>query len=181
MKKYIALLSILFSSLIHASDFASNMAPPTPMPPMPAYKPPVLATSAIIEVYDNGNFLGIVLIERGKTPIGKALPGGKVEYGESVEQAVRREMMEEVCLELDDLRQFHVYSNPDRDPRRHTVDVIHLAKSYTAPTAGDDAASASIVPLDKIPFDELVFDHAQILKDYLKYREGNDKLQMLVP
>src|SRR5262249_30288013 len=99
----------------------------------PIYRPPVLATTAIIEVFEEGNFKGIVLIERGKAPFGIAIPGGKVEYGETVENAVRREMMEEVNLELNDLKQFHVYSDPARDFRHHTVEVTHVAKAYQWP------------------------------------------------
>ncbi len=50
------------------------------------HKPPILTTTAIIEIYETGQFKGIVLIERGKAPFGKAIPGGKVEYGETVEK-----------------------------------------------------------------------------------------------
>jgi len=146
------------------------------------YRPPVLSTTAIIEVFnEEGGFEGIVLIDRGKEPFGKALPGGKVEYGESVEHAVRREMKEETNLDLYELRQFHVYSEPSRDPRHHTVEVTHLAKSYAQPEAGDDAAKAYVVPLEAIPWGELAFDHEQILKDYLTLKEGNQEIQMLVP
>ena len=135
-----------------------------------AHKSPILTTTAIIEVYEQGEFQGIVLIERGKAPFGKAIPGGKVEYGETVENAVRREMQEEVHLELDDLIQFHVYSDPSRDFRHHSVEVVHIAKAYQLPTAGDDAAKAFVVKLEDIPWAELAFDHAQILKDYLTIR-----------
>lgn len=145
------------------------------------YKPPVLSTTAIIEVYDQGNFKGIVLIERAKAPFGKAIPGGKVEYGETVETAVRREMQEEVGLELNDLRQFHVYSEPTRDFRHHTIEVTHLAKADQVPAAGDDAAKAFIVKLDDIPWTELAFDHAQILKDYLEFRNGSTQVIMAKP
>jgi 8-oxo-dGTP diphosphatase len=138
----------------------------------PAHKPPILTTTAIIEVYEGEHFKGIVLIERGKAPWGKAIPGGKVEYGETVENAVRREMMEEVNLELNDLRQFHVYSDPSRDFRHHSVEVAHTAKAFQAPTAGDDAAKAFIVKLEDIPWNELAFDHAQVLKDYMEWRNG---------
>lgn len=138
-----------------------------------AHKPPILTTAAIIEVYDKDKFLGIVLIERGKAPFGKALPGGKVEYGETVESAIRREMLEEVNLNLEDLKQFHVYSDPKRDFRHHSIEVTYLAKSYQLPKAGDDAAQAFIVTLDKIPFDQMAFDHAQILKDYLQFRKDH--------
>ena len=96
----------------------------------PGHKPPILTTTAIIEIYEDEEFKGIVLIERGKAPWGKAIPGGKVEYGETVENAVRREMLEEVNLSLDDLRQFHVYSDPTRDFRHHSVEVAHTAKAY---------------------------------------------------
>lgn len=180
MRKLIFVLSLgslwtsglLFSTTASITQTAAISTP---------YKPPVLATTAIIEIYDQDKLQGIVLIERGKAPFGIALPGGKVEYGETVEQAVRREMMEEVNLELENLQQFHVYSDPDRDFRHHTVEVTHLAKSQMKPTAGDDAAKAFIVPLDQIPWKELAFDHAQILRDYLELRHGDPSKQVLKP
>lgn len=147
----------------------------------PAHKPPILTTAAIIEVYEQGAFKGLVLIERGKAPFGKALPGGKVEYGETVESAIRREMMEEVNLELNDLKQFHVYSEPTRDFRHHSVEVTYLAKATEAPKAGDDAAKAFVVKIEDIPWNDFAFDHAQILRDYLEYKNGNNALIMLKP
>ncbi|MFN4174397.1 MAG: NUDIX domain-containing protein [Parachlamydiaceae bacterium] len=144
-----------------------------------AHSPPILTTTAIIEIYENERFEGIVLIERGKAPWGMAIPGGKVEYGETVENAVRREMMEEVHLDLVDLRQFHVYSDPKRDFRHHSVEVTHIAKAYRKPCAGDDAAKAFIVKLEDIPWNELAFDHAEILKDYLAWKNGNTQLIMI--
>lgn len=134
---------------------------------------PVLTAAAIIEMYDEHEcFLGIVLIERGKIPFGKALPGGKVEYGETVEDAVRREMMEEVHLDLTDLLQFHVYSDPSRDVRHHSIEVTFIARGIGKVQAGDDAANAWIVPLDQIPWEEMAFDHGQILRDYIQiYRK----------
>lgn len=144
------------------------------------YKPPILTTAAIIEVYGQDNsFLGIVLIERGKAPWGKALPGGKVEYGETVEEAIRREMMEEVNLELFDLKQFHVYSDPKRDFRHHSVEVTHIAKAYKLPQAGDDAAEAFVIKLEDIPWDSLAFDHAKILMDYLELKKANKEVSMV--
>ena len=146
-----------------------------------SHKPPILTTTAIIEVYEGDEFKGIVLIERGKAPFGKAIPGGKVEYGETVECAVRREMQEEVNLELYDLKQFHVYSDPSRDFRHHSVEVTHIAKAFQAPTAGDDAAKAFLVKLEDIPWSELAFDHALILKDYINWKSGIASLSMLKP
>lgn len=131
------------------------------------HRAPILTTTAIIEVYKGDEFQGIVLIERGKAPWGKALPGGKVEYGETVENAVRREMMEEVNLDLHDLQLFGVYSDPARDYRHHSVEITHVAKAFMEPIAGDDAAQAWIVRLEDIPWDELAFDHGDILRDYL--------------
>lgn len=146
-----------------------------------AYKPPILTTTAIIEVYENSQFQGIVLIARGKAPFGKAIPGGKVEYGETVENAIRREMMEEVNLELYDLKQFHVYSDPKRDFRHHSIEVTHIAKAYQLPIAGDDAAAAFIVKLEDIPWSDLAFDHALILQDYLEWRNDTISSAMLKP
>ena len=158
MKKWGILLFCFVGTLIFAEE---------------PHRPPILTTTAIIEIYEQGAFQGIVLIERGKPPWGKALPGGKVEYGETVENAVRREMQEEVNLTLDDLRQFHVYSDPKRDFRHHSVEVTHTAKAYTKPEAGDDAAKAFVVPIEEIPWDSLAFDHADILKDYLRWKKSD--------
>ncbi len=95
--------------------------------------------------------------------------------------AVRREMMEEVNLHLTDLRQFHVYSDPTRDFRHHSVEVAHTAKSFQLPIAGDDAAKAFVVKLEDIPWSELAFDHFQVLKDYIECRNGNQSLAMPKP
>ncbi len=174
---FILVGTLLVTTSIFSNQEKENTISETVSKP---HKPPILTTAAIIEVYDNdNNFLGIVLIERGKAPWGKALPGGKVEYGETVEDAIRREMMEEVNLELFDLKQFHVYSDPTRDFRHHSVEVTHFAKAYKLPKAGDDAAKAFVVKLENIPWDLLAFDHAKILKDYIEWKNGNTMLSLI--
>jgi len=120
----------------------------------------------------------VLLIHRRNPPHGWALPGGFVEYGETVEDAVRREMKEETGLDLTDLRQFRVYSDPARDPRGHVVSVVFAARGVGQPKAGDDAeryrlvdlnevAETGTVPEGTVPV-SLVFDHAQILKDFVQ-------------
>jgi len=134
---------------------------------------PLLAVDGIINVQDeNGKFIGIVLIERKYPPIGLALPGGFVEIGETVEKAVIREMKEETGLDVIIMRQFHVYSNPERDPRRHVVSVVFECVARGEPKGSDDAKVARVYSYDEIPFEELVFDHSQILKDYLTDRNS---------
>lgn len=133
----------------------------------------VLTASAIIEVMDGSESKGIVLIQRKNKPVGIALPGGKVEHGETVEQAVAREIMEEVNLNLNDFTQFHVYSDPARDPRFHAVDVVFRATSTELPVGGDDAAQAFVVKYEDMPWNEIVFDHAQVIRDYFQWREGS--------
>lgn len=108
----------------------------------------------------------VLLIHRKNEPVGWALPGGFVEYGDTVEAAVRREMKEETGLNLDQLRQFHVYSDPGRDKRGHTVSVVFVAQGVGQPEAGDDADRYRVIDLNDIPEADLVFDHAQILKDF---------------
>jgi len=109
----------------------------------------------------------IVLIERRNEPAGWALPGGFVDYGETLEIAAMREAREETGLELDELRQFHAYSDPARDPRQHNISVVFTARGIGTLHAGDDAKNARRFPLDALP-SPLCFDHAKILADYRK-------------
>lgn len=107
----------------------------------------------------------VVLIERKNAPLGWALPGGFVDYGESLEAAAVREAAEETGLELAELRQFRAYSAPDRDPRQHNISFVFTAEGRGQLLAGDDAAGAALFPLDALPT-PLCFDHGEILADY---------------
>lgn len=93
------------------------------------------------------------------------MPGGFVDYGETVEHAVMREVREETGLDLEDLKQFHVYSDPDRDPRHHTLSVVFTAKGKGDLQGGDDAELARVFSLDNLP-DDIAFDHRKIIEDY---------------
>jgi len=135
---------------------------------------PKLAVDCIILV--DGK---VLLIHRRNPPHGWALPGGFVESGETIEDAVRREMKEETGLELEDLRQFHVYSDPARDPRGHVVSVVFAARGTGKPEAGDDADRYRLVDLNAMTEAELVFDHAQILADFRQEGQSSkDKAQI---
>jgi O-acetyl-ADP-ribose deacetylase (regulator of RNase III)/ADP-ribose pyrophosphatase YjhB (NUDIX family) len=125
-------------------------------------KGPFVAVDAIIDI--DGS---VVIVERSNPPFGWALPGGFVDGYESLEDAVRREMKEETDLELLDLKQFHAYSTPGRDPRFHTIGVVFTAKGKGTPRAGDDAAALKVIKLTDIDKIDFAFDHKQILKDYI--------------
>ena len=110
---------------------------------------------------------GIVLIDRKNPPLGLAIPGGFVEVGESVETAALREMKEEVGLDVRLVGLLGVYSDPKRDPRFHTASVVFVGDATGEPQAASDAQEASIYHLEEIPLDRLVFDHREILLDFL--------------
>lgn len=136
-------------------------------------KTPYLTVDGIIELYDESNtFQGIVLIERKYPPLGLALPGGFVDVGERVEDALRREMLEETTLEVSELRLLGVYSDPSRDKRFHTVSCVYICKAHGTPKGCDDAKKATLYPLAEIPLEQLVFDHRTIVEDYLRFRGG---------
>jgi len=132
------------------------------------YRNPSPTVDIIIELLDRPH-RPIVLIERKNLPYGWAIPGGFVDYGESVETAARREALEETQLHVTLIEQFHVYSNPDRDPRQHTLSVIFLATATGQPQADDDAKAIGIFEQWHSP-ETLCFDHTQILRDYWHYR-----------
>lgn len=133
-------------------------------------KTPYLTTDGIIELYEGETFKGIVLIERSNDPKGLALPGGFVDVGESVEEALVREMQEETNLKVEISKLLGVYSDPKRDPRFHTASVVFIVQAQGQPKGGDDAKEAKLYALEEIPMDQLVFDHRVILKEYLKQR-----------
>lgn len=109
---------------------------------------------------------GVVLIKRANPPHGWALPGGFVDEGETCEQAAVREMKEETGLDVVLTGLLGVYSDPKRDPRKHTLSVVYtgFARDISRLKAGDDAGEAEIFPLGQWP--ELVFDHGVILDDF---------------
>jgi len=133
------------------------------------YRNPLLTVDTIIECQG-----GIVLIERKNPPLGWALPGGFVDYGESLETAAVREALEETSLEVRLTEQMHTYSDPSRDPRHHTVTTVFIATAGGTPHARDDAKNTGIFTADTLP-SPIVFDHSQILNDYFAYKKGEPR------
>ena len=129
------------------------------------YINPVPTVDIIIE-YSNG----IVLIERKNFPHGWAIPGGYVDYGESLEEAAIREAKEETNLDVKLICQLHTYSSPDRDPRHHTISTVFIAIGKGELKGKDDALSAKVFTKDNLP-DKLAFDHKKILQDYFRFKE----------
>lgn len=134
-----------------------------------AFRPetPLLAVDIIIELLDYPANT-IVLIERRNPPHGWALPGGFVDVGESLEHAAIREAREETCLDVTLKKLLGCYSNPQRDPRGHTVSPVYIAEAHGTPQAADDAKNLRCLSLTALP-QELAFDHALILEDYRHY------------
>ncbi len=128
-------------------------------------KKPSLTVDIIIEMPLYDKHPGIVLIKRKNPPYGWAIPGGFVDYGESVENAALREAKEETALTVRIKSLLGVYSAPERDPRGHTVSVVYIAEGMGAPEARDDAAELKIFSKDTLP-ENLAFDHSEILNDY---------------
>lgn len=130
------------------------------------HRNPLPTVDIIIELKD-----GIVLIERKNPPYGWALPGGFVDYGESLESAAVREAKEEISLDVEIKGQFHSYSDPARDERFHTVTTVFIASAEGIPKAADDAKHTGVFTKDNLP-KPLAFDHGKIISDYFRYRNG---------
>ncbi|MBM4257992.1 MAG: NUDIX hydrolase [Deltaproteobacteria bacterium] len=113
---------------------------------------------------------GIVLIRRKNPPPGWALPGGFIDYGESAETAAIREAKEETSLDVQLVELLHVYSDPARDPRHHTLSTVFIATAKGQPQGADDAAEAQVFYENTLPT-PLAFDHGKILRDYFAYKQ----------
>ena len=131
------------------------------------YRNPLPTVDIIIEL--DG---GIVLIERENPPHGWALPGGFVDYGEKLEDAAKREALEETSLKVTNLRLVGCYSDPGRDARMHTISTVYAATAEGTPKAADDAANLAIFSLDNLP-PQLCFDHATIISDYAGMKKAS--------
>jgi len=133
---------------------------------MSKFRNPLPTVDIIIEVEG-----GIVLIERKNPPHGWAIPGGFIDYGETVETAAVREAKEETGLDVTLTRLLGVYSDPARDPRHHTISTVFVAEARGRPVADDDAAEAGVFTRRTLP-ENIVFDHSEILEDYFKGRDS---------
>lgn len=131
------------------------------------YRNPAPTVDVLIELVDRPGEL--VFIVRANEPVGLALPGGFVDEGEWVADAAVREVKEETGLDVELVELFHVYSDPARDARKHTVSIVFIGRARGMPVGGDDAASAVVCRPDALP-QPLVFDHGRIVADYVAYR-----------
>jgi ADP-ribose pyrophosphatase YjhB (NUDIX family) len=127
------------------------------------YQNPIPTVDIIIEIETKG----ILLIKRKNPPYGWAIPGGFVDYGESLEETAIREAKEETNLNVKLIRQFHTYSDPKRDPRHHSISTVYIANAKGIPKAKDDALETGIFIKTDLP-DEIAFDHHSILDDYFR-------------
>ncbi|HCS47213.1 MAG TPA: NUDIX hydrolase, partial [Candidatus Aminicenantes bacterium] len=105
-----------------------------------------------------------------------ALPGGFVDYGESLEKAAVREAKEETSLDIELLEQLHTYSDPGRDPRFHTITTVYIARARGRPRAQDDAKNIGVFTIEDRPH-PLAFDHEKILEDYLRKKRGKSGIR----
>ena len=135
---------------------------------MPRPVCPPIAADIITEI---GN--EIVLIERKNFPKGWAIPGGFVDFGETVEAAAIREAKEEISLDVELRGLLGIYSRPDRDPRGQTITAVYIARANGTPIAADDACSCALCDPRRPPT-PLAFDHADVLRDYVHFLETGE-------
>ena len=143
---------------------------------MSDHKNPAPTTDAII-AGDDGR---VVLILRKNEPHGWALPGGFVDAGEELGAACRREAREETGLDVELVTQLFTYSDPKRDPRKHTLSTVYAcrAKAGAEPKAADDAKDARWFGENEIPWGELCFDHRDILRDYFRWVRSGERRKL---
>lgn len=132
------------------------------------YPRPAVTVDLALVTADDAGRAQLLLIQRGHAPFAGAwaLPGGFVDEHEDLEDAARRELLEETRVHAGALVQLGAYGAPGRDPRGHTVGVVYLSlcgPGAASPEAGDDAALCRWFPLHAPP--TLAFDHDVIVRD----------------
>jgi len=135
---------------------------------MPRPECPPVAADIIAEIGDR-----IVLIERKNFPLGWAIPGGFIDFGETVEHGAVREAKEEISLDVEIRTLLGIYSRPDRDPRGQTITAVYIARAKGTPVAADDAKNCALVD-PRNPPAPLAFDHAEILRDYVRFLDTGE-------
>src|SRR5262245_31786186 len=135
---------------------------------MTQHRNPTPTVDVLIEL--EGRPGELVFIERAHEPVGLALPGGFVDEGEWMADAAVREVKEETGLDVTIVELFHVYSDPSRDKRKHTVSTVFIGRASGTPVGSDDAARAIVCKPDALP-QPLVFDHPTIVADYVAYKQ----------
>ena len=137
-------------------------------------KNPLPTTDAVIAGSDGR----IVLIFRKNEPHGWALPGGFVDAGEELGKACQREAREETGLEVELVSQLFTYSDPRRDPRKHTISTVYACRARGEPNAADDAKDARWFAESEIPWNDLCFDHAEIVRDYFRWAKTGERRKL---
>jgi len=137
------------------------------------YRNPIPTIDAIVHNEKNQ----VLFIKRKNDPFKNhlSLPGGFVNYGERIEDALRREVKEETSLNIEPLEILGVYSDPNRDPRGHIMSTVFvcLIMDNLKGKAGDDASDICWVSLNDIKNNTYAFDHKMIIEDYLRWRVQN--------
>ena len=136
---------------------------------------PSVSTDVVIFTIQDEQ-LRVLLIKRASDPYKNtwALPGGFVDYGETLEQAAVREAKEETSLDVNLVCLLGIYSDPARDPRHHTISTVFIAKARGIPEGRDDALRARLFTEQALPTD-LAFDHGTILRDYFTYKRNGQR------
>ena len=137
---------------------------------MSNYKKPSITVDTVIFDGSDEN-KEFILIKRKNDPFKDqwAIPGGFVEYGETVENTAIREAKEETGIDIELKKLFNVYSKPDRDPRGHTITIVYLATgNIDDMEAGSDAEDTRLCSFEELPSLKISFDHEMILTDILE-------------
>ncbi len=137
------------------------------------YKNPTPTVDIIIEIEKR-----IVLIKRQNIPYGWAIPGGFVDYGESLIEAALREAKEETGLDVELYMQLGTYSDPSRDERSHTITTVYIGRATGEPLGGDDAKEARLFDPTELPT-PICFDHQQIINDYINFKQTGEIRKLL--